>query len=53
MKCIKNTKTGNITRVNDIQANKMVGEQWSYVPKSEWKAQERPTKQINKEESKQ
>lgn len=38
MKCLKNTKTGNIVRVDDKQANQMVGSQWSYVPKSEWKA---------------
>ena len=42
MKCLKNTKTGNIIRVADVQANQMSGRQWSYVPKSEWKNQERP-----------
>ena len=38
MKCIKNTKTNNIIRVDDVQANQMVGNTWSYVPKSEWKS---------------
>lgn len=38
MKCIKNAKTGNIIRVDDNQANNMVGNTWSYVSKSEWKA---------------
>lgn len=37
MKCLKNKKTGNIIRVSDVQAHQMVGSQWSYVPKSEWK----------------
>jgi len=37
MKCIKNAKTGNIIRVDDNQANNMVGSQWAYVSKSEWK----------------
>ena len=39
MKCIKNVKTGNIVRIDDRQANNMVGSTWSYVPKSEWKKQ--------------
>ena len=38
MKCLKNSKTGNIIRVTDEQANQMVGNTWQYVPKSEWKA---------------
>ena len=37
MKCLKNTKTGNIIRVSDVQANQMAGNQWKYVPKTEWK----------------
>lgn len=37
MKCLKNTKTGNIVRVTDEQANQMVGSSWSYVSKTEWK----------------
>jgi hypothetical protein len=37
MKCLKNTKTGNIIRVSDVQAYQMAGSQWKYVSKSEWK----------------
>ena len=37
MKCIKNLKTGTIMRVEDSQANNMVGQTWTYVSKSEWK----------------
>ena len=37
MKCIKNSKTGTIIRVENNQANNMVGNTWSYVTKSEWK----------------
>jgi hypothetical protein len=42
MKCLKNTKTGNIIRVTDIQAYQMAGSQWKYTSKTEWKGQERP-----------
>jgi hypothetical protein len=38
MKCLKNSKTGNIVRVPDQQANQMAGSTWQYIPKSEWKA---------------
>jgi hypothetical protein len=44
MKCLKNTKTGNIIRVDDKQAYQMAGSQWKYVSKTEWKLQERPAK---------
>jgi hypothetical protein len=37
MKCLKNTKTGNIIRVSDIQANQMAGNTWKYTTKTEWK----------------
>ena len=37
MKCLKNSKTGNIIRVDDKQADQMAGSTWSYVSKSEWK----------------
>jgi hypothetical protein len=46
MKCLKNTKTGNIIRVTDIQACQMEGRQWTYTSKTEWKGQfkkEEPT----------
>ena len=38
MKCLKNTKTGNIIRVSDEQADRATSE-WKFIPKSEWKAQ--------------
>ena len=47
MKCIKNSKTGNIIRVDDIQAHQMVGSTWVYVPKAEWKS---ATRKVVKEE---
>jgi len=50
MKCLKNTKTGNIVRVTDIQANQMVGSQWQYVSKSEWKAVTRIVKEEKQSE---
>jgi hypothetical protein len=50
MKCLKNKKTGNIIRVSDVQARQMEGSQWSYVPKSDWKSQERPVKKEVKNE---
>lgn len=37
MKCIKNTTTGNIIRVEDKQAFQMVGNTWKYVSKDEWR----------------
>jgi len=37
MKCLKNTKTGNIIRVSDVQSYQMAGNTWKYVPKSEWR----------------
>jgi hypothetical protein len=43
MKCLKNTKTGSIIRVTDIQAYQMEGRQWKYTSKTEWKGQERGT----------
>lgn len=38
MKCIKNKSNGNIIRVEDRVAYNMVGREWDYAPKSEWKA---------------
>lgn len=37
MKCIKNIVTGNIIRVTDTQATQMVGSNWIYTQKVEWK----------------
>jgi hypothetical protein len=47
MKCIKNFQTGNIIRVDDVQARQMVGSTWSYVSKAEWKS---ATRKVVKEE---
>lgn len=38
MKCLKNLKTGNIIRVDDKQAHSLVGREWQYVSKVEWKS---------------
>jgi len=38
MKCLQDTKTGNITRVSDLEAYQKAGNRYKYVPKSEWKA---------------
>jgi len=54
MKCIKNKSNGNIIRVEDKVAYNMVGREWDYAPKSEWKAL-RPQvteKQVVEEEKK-
>ena len=51
MKCLKNTKTGNIIRVSDTQAYQMEGRQWKYTSKTEWKSQERPTPKIEEKAS--
>jgi len=48
MKCLKNRKTSNIVRVSDQQAQQMVGTQWEYVSKSEWKAATSPAKETTK-----
>jgi hypothetical protein len=37
MKCLKNSRTGEIVRVDDRQADNMAGITWKYIPKSEWK----------------
>ena len=43
MKCLKNTKTGSIIRVDDKQAYQMAGSQWKYTSKTEWEEQKRGT----------
>jgi|APFre7841882793_1041355.scaffolds.fasta_scaffold08365_4 hypothetical protein len=44
MKCLKNLKTGTIIRIDDFKANNMVGKEWAFTSKEEWK------KTINKPE---
>jgi hypothetical protein len=39
MKCIQDKKTGEIKRVDNKMADNMVGSQWKYISKSEWKTQ--------------
>lgn len=50
MKCLKSTKTGNIIRVSDEQADRATSE-WKFIPKSEWKAQFRKAAPEVKEEA--
>jgi hypothetical protein len=38
MKCLKDTKTGTITRVSNLEAFQKAGNRFQYVSKSEWKA---------------
>jgi hypothetical protein len=49
MKCLKSSKTGNIIRVSDEQADRATSE-WKFIPKSEWKAQFKKTISEVKEE---
>lgn len=37
MKCLKNVKTGTIIRLDEFKANNMVGKEWIFVSKEEWK----------------
>ena len=39
MKCLKDTKTGTITRVSNLEAFQKAGNRFQYVSKSEYKAQ--------------
>jgi hypothetical protein len=42
MKCIKNISTGRVIRTTESDAERMVkSESWYYVPKSEFKAQQK------------
>jgi hypothetical protein len=38
MKCLKSYKTKDIIRISNSKAENMVGSDWKYVSKSEWKA---------------
>ena len=44
MKCLKNSKTGDIIRVTNDQANQMAGYTWKYIAKTEWKVATRVPK---------
>jgi hypothetical protein len=42
VKCVRNQETGEIRRVSDVKAMRLViGGPWSYEKKSAWKAQQR------------
>jgi hypothetical protein len=41
MKCLQEIKTGEIVRVEDKAAYNMVGTQWKFTSKTEWKKQNR------------
>jgi len=50
MKTLKNTKTGEIKRVDDKTANNLTQPSvsylnWAYCPKSEWKSNKKITKE--------
>lgn len=52
MKTIRNTKTGEMKRLNDKEAEKMVKQGylgWTYVPKDAWKKETRVKKQSKTE----
>lgn len=49
MKCLKSNKNGNIVRVEDLVAHRMVGTEWSYVSKTEWKSVNRSSKVADSE----
>jgi hypothetical protein len=38
MKCVKNPNNGDIRRVKEDEAGRLVKLGWSYAPKSEWKS---------------
>lgn len=50
MKCIKairqskNSELGEIKRVDNKTAHRLVGDYWMYIPKSEWKSATRTEK---------
>lgn len=53
MKCLQESKTGEIVRVEDKLAHNMVGSQWKFISKSEWKKQTRkPVDEIKPEQKK-
>jgi hypothetical protein len=46
MKCLKSTKTGNIIRVDDKQADQISGREWKFVSKTEWKSATRKSEPV-------
>ena len=45
MKCLQESKTGEIVRVEDKVAYNMVGTQWKFISKTEWKKTKVPVSQ--------
>ena len=45
---LKSSKTGNIIRVSDEQADRATSE-WKFIPKSEWKAQFKKEVEVKEE----
>jgi hypothetical protein len=41
MKCVKNSNGGNVRRVTESVAERLVKAGWAYCPKSEWKTGEK------------
>ncbi len=37
MKCVKNSNGGNVRRVTELVAERLMKAGWAYCPKSEWK----------------
>ena len=54
MKTVKNTRTGELKRLKDDEADSLTkSTSWSYAPKSEWKEAIRPQSKVSeKKESK-
>jgi hypothetical protein len=55
MKTLKNNKTGELKRVHDKEAQKLVLQTylgWEYCPKNLWKAEMGPTKQTENKKQK-
>lgn len=55
MKCLSNARTGSIVRISDSEAEKLVGSQWQFIPKSKWKeatrkVDEKQTEEVAKKE---
>ena len=47
MKCLQESKTGKIVRVEDKVAYNMVGTQWKFISKTEWKKQNKtPSEEV-------
>lgn len=54
MKTIKNTKTGELKRLNDKEAEKLIIQSylgWSYVPKQNWKETKTQNSEVLKEKT--